>query len=224
MNEQLAHAQTIRYAEEVQQLHRAERTQRRRAEAALTDLEGLYASTVRALAATLELRDDVTGGHAVRVAAVAMQLAREVAPDLTDDPALEYGFLLHDLGKVGVPDAILLKPGPLSDLEFDQMRIHPMLGAEIISQIPYLSGVARDVVLAHHERWTGAGYPHGLRGKEIPLAARIFSLADAFDAMTNDRPYRRACSAREAAEQIRAAAGAQFDPNLVEPFVAVVTP
>jgi HD-GYP domain-containing protein (c-di-GMP phosphodiesterase class II) len=223
VNEQLAHAQAIRYAEEFQQLHRSERTQRRRAEAALTDLEGLYASTVRALAATLELRDDISGGHAERVAEVAMRLAREVAPDLAEDPALEYGFLLHDLGKVGVPDAVLLKPGPLTDLEFDLMRIHPTLGAEIIGQIPYLSGVARDVVVAHHERWTGAGYPDGLRGEEIPLAARIFALADAFDAMTNDRPYRRACSVADAAREIRASAGAQFDPNLVEAFVAVVT-
>src|SRR5439155_21653765 len=112
--------------------------------------------------------------------------------ELVEDPKLEYGFLLHDLGKIGIRDAVLLKPGALAPNELDEMRDHTRLGERVVEQIPYLDGVARDVVAAHHERWDGAGYPRGLKGAEIPLAARIFALADAFDAMTNDRPYRKA--------------------------------
>jgi HD-GYP domain-containing protein (c-di-GMP phosphodiesterase class II) len=221
VTERLANAQTLRYAQELQQLYRAERAQRRRAEEALASLDASYALTVRALAATLELRDDITGGHAERVTAIAIQLAAAVAPELTADPTLEYAFLLHDLGKVGIPDSILLKPGPLTELEFEQMRRHPSLGAQIVSQIPYLSGVARDVVVGHHERWDGTGYPNGLRAEEIPTAARIFSLADAFDAMTNDRPYRRALPVGDALEEIADAGGSQFDPAFTEAFVTL---
>jgi HD-GYP domain-containing protein (c-di-GMP phosphodiesterase class II) len=221
VTERLANAQTLRYAQELQQLHRAERAQRRRAEEALASLDASYALTVRALAATLELRDDITGGHAERVTSIAMRLAATVAPELTADPTLEYAFLLHDLGKVGIPDSILLKPGPLTEVEFEQMRRHPSLGAQIVGQIPYLSGLARDVAFGHHERWDGTGYPNGVRAEEIPTAARIFSLADAFDAMTNDRPYRRALSVSHALTEIAAAAGSQFDPAFTESFVTL---
>jgi HD-GYP domain-containing protein (c-di-GMP phosphodiesterase class II) len=126
---------------------------------------------------------------------------------------------LHDLGKIGLPDSILLKPGPLTEGEIRRMSEHPILGARLLEPLTYLSGVVRDVVLHHHERWSGAGYPHGLRGEQIPLAARIFALADSFDAMTNDRPYRRALSLDHALEEIRAGAGAQFDPELARVFV-----
>src|SRR5919198_2588371 len=209
MDETLAIQQTLRYAEELRDLHAEERVQRARAERALARLEASYRTTVRALAAALELRDDITGGHAERVSALALQLTQEVAPELAADPELEYGFLLHDLGKIGIPDAILLKPGPLDAGERSTMRKHPVLGERIVSRVPYLSGVARQVVVAHHERWDGEGYPSGLGGAEIPLAARIFALADAFDAITSERRYRSAQTTEHALEEIHDGAGSQ---------------
>jgi HD-GYP domain-containing protein (c-di-GMP phosphodiesterase class II) len=222
VNEQLASEQALRYAEELRQLHADERTQRRRAEEAFRQLAASYASTVRALAATLELRDDVSGDHAERVASLALQFTQRVAPRLADEPTLEYGFLLHDLGKIGVPDAVLLKPGRLEDAEFEQMRRHTVLGEEILAHVPYLSEVAREVIGSHHERWDGNGYPRGLAAEEIPLPARIFALVDAYDAMTNDRPYRDAIPYEEARRELVAGAGRQFDPALTEAFVELV--
>lgn len=219
MDEKLAIAQSLKYATELQQLYVREREQRGKVEEAVMRLEESYATTVRALASALELRDDGTGAHAERVTTLALRLAQEVAPELTTDPELEYGFLLHDLGKIGVPDAILLKPGPLTRREIEEMRYHPILGEKIVGAVPYLSGLARQVVAAHHERWDGEGYPRGLAGERIPLAARIFSLADAFDAMTNDRPYRGALTFEVAVNEIVQGAGGQFDPALVRTFV-----
>lgn len=222
MNDGLASEQALRYAEELRQLHADERRQRRRAEQALKQLEESYAATVRALAATLELRDDVSGGHADRVARLGLQFTRRVAPRLGDEPTLEYGFLLHDLGKIGVPDAILLKPGRLDAEETEQMRRHTVLGEEIVSHVPYLDDLARQVVGSHHERWDGSGYPRGLRAEEIPLAARIFALVDAFDAMTTDRPYRLALSIDDAREELERGVGRQFDPVLTGAFIGLV--
>jgi HD-GYP domain-containing protein (c-di-GMP phosphodiesterase class II) len=222
MNYELANEQALRYAQELRQLHADERSQRRRAEQALSELEQSYATTVRALAATLELRDDVSGGHADRVARLGLRFTLEVAPGLATEPTLEYGFLLHDLGKIGVPDAILLKPGRLDDVELAQMRRHAELGEEIVSHIPYLNELTRQVVGSHHERWDGTGYPRGLRGEEIPLPARIFAFADTFDAMTTDRPYRQALSFEVARGEVLAGAGKQFDPNLTDAFVDLV--
>ena len=221
MDEQLAIAQTLRYAEELRDVYARERAQRRVAESALEQLRESYGTTVRALAAALELRDDQTGGHAERVAGLALRLAELAAPDLAADPELEYGFFLHDLGKIGVADAILLKPGPLDAGEMDAMRGHPLLGQRIVARIPYLGGLARQIVLSHHERWDGEGYPHGLAGTEIPLAARIFAVVDAFDAMTNDRPYRTALPPEAAIAEIERGAGTQFDPTVVKAFIAL---
>jgi HD-GYP domain-containing protein (c-di-GMP phosphodiesterase class II) len=217
----LATEQALRYAEELQALYKAERSQRRAAENALAQLEDSYGTTVRALAATLELRDDQTGGHAQRVTDVALALTERVAPELAAEPELKYGFLLHDIGKIGIRDAVLLKPGSLTPDEFDEMRFHVVLGERILAGIPYLSGLARKVVAAHHERWDGAGYPRGREGVEIPFAARIFAVADAFDAMTNDRPYRRALGFEHAVDEIAAQAGTQFDPEVASTFVAM---
>ena len=219
MNESLSIAQTLKYAEGLRELFAGERAQRRRAQDALARLEASYRTTVRALAGALELRDDQTGGHTERVTAIGLRLAHAVAPELAADPQLEYGFLLHDLGKIGVPDAILLKPGPLTDVEMEQMAEHPLLGARLLEPLTYLGDVVRDVVLYHHERWSGAGYPKGLKGEAIPLAPRIFAIADAFDAMTNDRPYRRALPLEEALAEITAGEGGQFDPDLARVFV-----
>ena len=201
---------------------RLRRAQRDRAESALRDLEQAHEVTVTALAAALELRDDETGGHAQRVTALALELAGAVAPDLAADPELRYGFLLHDIGKIGIPDAILLKPMQLTPAEKRQMEFHTTLGEQLISGVPHLQGVAREVIAFHHERWDGTGYPWGLAGDAIPLAARIFSVADAFDAISNDRPYQRASSVDAALEKISANAGTQFDPGLVEAFVPLV--
>jgi len=222
MDEQLAVAQALKYAQELRQLHASERAQRRAVEETLERLETSYATTVRALAAALELRDDETGGHAVRVTTLALELTRRLDPELAAEPQLEYGFLLHDIGKIGIPDAILRKPGPLDPDELAQMRFHPVFGERVLEQIPYLSGVARDVVACHHERWDGQGYPLGLAGTQVPIAARIFALADSFDAMTNDRPYRRAMSVVDAVDEIIRSSGSQFQPELAEAFVELV--
>ena len=222
MDEKLTIAQTLKYAEELQQLYAREREQRRRVEEAVACLEESYATTVRALAAALELRDDGTGAHAERVTKLALSLAREVAPELAMDPELEYGFLLHDLGKIGVPDAILLKPGPLTRRETEEMRYHPILGEKIVANIPYLAGLARQVVAAHHERWDGSGYPRGLARERIPLAARIFAIVDVWDAITSDRPYRPAYTIDQALAHIREQSGKHFDPQVVEVFFKLV--
>jgi ribonuclease P protein subunit RPR2 len=214
-------AQATTFAEEFGQLYADERAQRQRAERAISRLEDSLAATVHALAEALELRDDVTGGHAERVTGLALALARDVAPELARDPHLEYAFLLHDVGKIGISDSVLLKRGPLDAGETLLMQSHPALGERIIARIPHLGPVVRDVVVCHHERWDGSGYPLGLQGLSIPLAARIFSLADAFDAMTNERPYRRPLDFDVALAEIRAGAGTQFDPDFLERFVAV---
>ncbi len=221
MDKELAEAQALKYAEELRYLFRQERSQRREAERALEQLNDSYATTVRALAAALELRDDATGSHAERVTRLALELARVVDPDLIADPELEYGFLLHDLGKIGVPDGILLKPGPLTAHEQEIMRDHPILGERIVARVPYLRGTARQIVAAHHERWDGTGYPRRLQGSQIPAGARIFSVADAFDAMTNDRPYRAAMKLESALEELKRCAGTQFEPRVVEAFFSL---
>jgi HD-GYP domain-containing protein (c-di-GMP phosphodiesterase class II) len=222
VEEKLAIAQSLKYAEELRELYGAERAQRRIAEDALAQLEASYRTTVRALAAALELRDDNTGAHAERVTALALRLAERIAPELASDPELEYGFLLHDLGKIGVPDAVVLKPEQLEPDEMETMRRHVELGERFVARIPYLSGIARQVISAHHERWDGKGYPRGLAGEDIPLPARIFSVVDSFDAMTNDRPYRRALRVEDALAEIRSGAGTQFDPDVVREFASLV--
>jgi HD-GYP domain-containing protein (c-di-GMP phosphodiesterase class II) len=222
LNHPLANAQALRYAEELRDLYRTERLHRTRAEDSLARLEDSYGTTVRALAAALDLRDDMTGGHAARVTRLALRLTDRVAPHLCSGPQLECGFLLHDLGKIGVPDAILLKPAALDESERREIERHPLHGERIVAQIPYLHGLTREIVLAHHERWDGGGYPHGLVGSGIPLAARIFCVADAFDAMTNDRPYRNALPVPTALREIELQAGRQFDPAVANEFAALL--
>ena len=129
---------------------------------------------------------------------LALLLAEQIAPELALDPQLAYGFRLHDIGMIGVSNATLLKPGTLTPAELDEIREHPWLGERIVAPVPALGGLTRQVIACHHERWDGSGYPRGLRGTEIPLAARIFAVVDAFDAMTNDQPYRDALPIEEA--------------------------
>ena len=198
------------------------RATRERPTRSLGDIEDAYELTVAALAAALELRDDETGAHTHRVTELALDLTRHVDPVLADDPQLRYGFLLHDIGKIGIPDRVLAKKTPLTDAEREQLELHPVLGETLIKGIPYLADTAREVILHHHERWDGTGYPWGLAGTEIPLAARIFAICDAYDAMTNERPYRAARTHADALEEIRAGSGTQFDPDLTVAFATLL--
>ena len=188
-------------------------------DALLQTRDGSYDLTVEALAAALELRDDETGQHTRRVTDFALALTRAIDPQLAAEPELRYGFLLHDIGKIGVPDAILLKPGRLTERGTRILQMHTTLGEHLLAFIPFVSDLAHDVVAYHHERWDGSGYPWGLRGTAIPLAARIFAVADAFDAMTNDRPYRKARPVSTAVAEVKRGAGSQFDPAVVSAFV-----
>jgi len=184
---------------------------------ALNSLEDAYRSTLRALTAALETRDLETHGHSERVVTYSLRLGREYGLDERRIKALEFGSLLHDIGKIGVPDSILRKPAKLTDEEWVLMREHPLHGQQILRGIEFLRGAAL-VVAQHHEKWDGSGYPAGLRGDEIDLCARIFSVADAFDAMTSNRVYRKGKPYQDAAKELDDWAGRQFDPKVVEAF------
>jgi ribonuclease P protein subunit RPR2 len=200
--------QLLAYAHDLDHVVQTERAQRRL-------LEHAYRQTVTALTDALEARSEATGHHALRVHRYALELTEAVEPDLLEDASLEYGFLLHDVGKIGIPDSVLEKPGPLSPDEVGLMRRHPLIGADLLSDVPLLDGEGLQVVRHHHERWDGTGYPNGLHGEEIPLGARIFAVADALDAMTTDRPYRDAQSWEHALDEILRGSGSQFDPRVV---------
>jgi response regulator RpfG family c-di-GMP phosphodiesterase len=184
---------------------------------ALDSLEDAYRTTLKALTAALETRDAETHGHSERVVTFSLRLGRELGLSKEQLRSLEFGSLLHDIGKIGVPDAILRKPAKLTDEEWVKMREHPLHGQQILREIEFLEGAAR-VVGQHHEKWDGSGYPKGLRGEEIDLNARIFSVADAFDAMISDRVYRAGRSYEEAAEELERFSGRQFDPTVVAAF------
>jgi HD-GYP domain-containing protein (c-di-GMP phosphodiesterase class II) len=198
-----------RYAADLRAASRRERQRAR-------ELHDTYTATVRALAGAVEARDAYTAHHAERVAAYAVEIAAAIGLASDGSPALEYGFLLHDIGKIGVSDAILFKPGALSAQEREEMQRHPVIGEEIVREIEFLAP-ALEIVRHHHERWDGAGYPDGLAGEEIPLAARVFALADALDAITSDRPYRAASTLEAARQRLREADG-QFDPDVLAAF------
>lgn len=179
-----------------------------------------YRATLRGLARTLEARDIETRGHSDRVVAYSMKLGRKLGLSSIDLLALEQGALLHDIGKIGVPDAVLLKPGSLSTDEWVKMREHVAHGLRIIEGVDFLGG-ARYVVGQHHEKYDGSGYPNKLRGDGIHIHARIFAVADAFDAIRSDRPYRAAQSYEKACEELRAHAGTHFDPKVVSTFMSI---
>jgi putative nucleotidyltransferase with HDIG domain len=184
---------------------------------ALNSLEGAYRSTLKALTAALETRDSETHGHSERVVTYSLRLGREYGLSSELMKALEFGSLLHDIGKIGVPDSILRKPAKLTEEEWVRMREHPLHGQQILRGIEFLEGAAR-VVAQHHEKWDGTGYPLGLRREEIDINARIFAVADAFDAITSDRVYRRGKPYEAAAQELDDWAGRQFDPKVVEAF------
>jgi putative nucleotidyltransferase with HDIG domain len=196
------------YAADLREIFKQERNRAQ-------ELRRSYKATVLALANAVEARDAYTGRHAQRVAAYGLRIAHAAGVEV--DPEIEFGFLLHDVGKVAVPDAILFKPGPLSEEERALMVRHPQIGTEILRHIEFLDE-AKSVVMHHHERWDGGGYPAGLAGEEIPLQARVFAVADTLDALTTERPYRPASGWTEARQVIRAGSGTQFDPAIVAAY------
>jgi putative nucleotidyltransferase with HDIG domain len=186
------------------------------------ELRDSYDGTLEALVNALDARDQETKGHSIRVSKYMMDIAREmgVVEGSTQWLDMQRGSLLHDVGKIGVSDTILLKPGKLTEDEWAFMRQHPEIGYNMLRQVKFLEGPA-EIILAHHERWDGEGYPRGLREEEIPLGARIFPVVDTFDAMTSDRPYRKALPTQVAMTEILKYSGTQFDPRVVEAFLDI---
>jgi putative nucleotidyltransferase with HDIG domain len=205
--------QLQRYAADLRETFKEER-------ARAQELRDSYFATVRALTNAVEARDAYTGKHAERVAAYALEIGKAVGERWAGSPEIEFGFLLHDIGKVAVPDSILHKPEPLTAQERELIQQHPVTGWEIVRQVDFL-GAASDVVRHHHERWDGDGYPDGLKGDEIPLTARVFAVADTLDALTTTRPYRPASPIGDARALIHEGRGTQFDPTVVDAFEAM---
>jgi putative nucleotidyltransferase with HDIG domain len=202
--------QLERYAADLRETFKSERDRAQ-------ELTRSYMATVRALSNAVEARDAYTGKHAERVTRFAIEISRELGLATHDTPEVEFGFLLHDVGKLAIPDSILFKPGPLTTDEQALMSTHTVVGAEIMRDIEFLTEASK-VVRSHHERWDGAGYPDGLAGEEIPLNARVFAVADVFDALTTNRPYRVALSVEQARAMIDEESGRHFDPQIVDAF------
>lgn len=187
---------------------------------ALEQLARSYEDTLQALGAAIDLRDNETAGHSRRVCRYSLEIARAMGWSEKQLESLARGAYLHDIGKLGIPDGILLKPGPLTEGERKLMQQHAQLGFDVVKDIPFLADAA-EIILMHHERYDGTGYPRRLKGEEILLGARIFAVADTLDAITSDRPYRRATSFESARETISGLSGSQFDPNVVKVFLSI---
>jgi len=177
-----------------------------------------YQAVLEILCAALDRRDRATEGHSRRVAELSLVVARELGINRGRFKDLERAAILHDIGKIVVADAILSKPAPLTEAEWEEMRRHPTVGFDMVRNVPLLRQAA-DIIYAHHEHFNGSGYPHGLKGEEIPLGARIFAVVDAYDAITSDRPYRKARPHEYALEEIKRNTGTQFDPKVVDAFL-----
>jgi response regulator RpfG family c-di-GMP phosphodiesterase len=187
---------------------------------ALRDLEANYGTTLWALVAALDAREHEVSNHSQRVVRYTLAIAKRLGLPEQDLPDIGRGALLHDIGKIGIPDAILLKPGKLTEEEWVEMRRHPVIGFEILKAIPFL-GIPAEIVLSHQERYDGRGYPRGQAGEAISLGARIFAIADTFDAMTSDRPYRKRTTSDAARAEIAKYSGSQFDPRCAEAFLSI---
>jgi len=185
------------------------------------DLSLAYDATIEGWSRAMDLRDHETEGHTIRVTELTVQLARMAGFSDEDIIHIRRGALLHDMGKLGIPDSILHKPGPLTDDEWTLMKKHPVFAHEMLSPIGYLKP-AMDIPYCHHEKWDGSGYPRGLTGEEIPMAARIFAIVDVFDALTSDRPYRSAWTMEKALKHITDCGGTHFDPNVVRLFFDLI--
>lgn len=182
------------------------------------EIRTAYDATLEGWSLALELRDEETSGHTERAAALCIEIAEALGIPECELSHVRRGALLHDIGKMAVPDSILCKPGSLTDEEWEVMRQHPEYARKFLSQIEYLEP-ALDIPYCHHERWNGTGYPQGLQGEEIPLPARIFAVIDVYDALTSDRPYRKAWSKEQALQHIELQAGIHFDPQVVDVFL-----
>ena len=186
-----------------------------------TELELAYDATIEGWSQALELRDHATGGHTRRILETTITLAYKIGIPDPEIPDVRRGVLLHDIGKMGVPDDILLKSSPLTDEEWQIMRQHPLNAYNLLSKISYLRS-ALDIPYCHHEKWDGSGYPRGLKGEQIPLSARIFSVVDVYDALSYDRPYRSAWPKEKVIEYIKEQSGKYFDPHVVEAFLEII--
>ncbi len=184
------------------------------------DMVQVYDATLEGWSRALELRDQETDGHSRRVSELAVRLAEAMGMEEAQRQQVRRGALLHDIGKVAIPDSILVKPGPLTEEEWGIMRRHTCYGYELLAPIPFLQE-ALDIPYCHHERWDGSGYPRGLKGEEIPLAARIFAVIDVWDALCSDRPYRKAWPEQKARAYIHSLSGTHFDPSVVDTFLRV---
>jgi putative nucleotidyltransferase with HDIG domain len=185
------------------------------------DLTFAYDATIEGWSLAMDLRDKETEGHTQRVTSLTIQLAQQMGIPDADILHIRRGALLHDIGKMGVSDNILRKPGPLTEAEWQEMRQHPIYAYKMLAPISYLNP-ALDIPYCHHEKWDGTGYPRGLKGEEIPLVARIFAIVDVYDAVTSDRPYRTAWAKEKTLEFIREQSGRHFDPNVVRYFLEMI--
>jgi len=186
-----------------------------------THLRHVYENTLNGWAKALELRDHETEGHSQRVTTLALKLAKKMGVPKEEFKSIRWGALLHDIGKMGIPDLILLKPGPLTPEEFELIKEHPLIAEKLLSNIPYLAS-AMPIPQYHHEKWDGSGYPDGLKGEEIPLTARLFAIIDVWDALISKRPYKPAWPQEEAIAYLRKSAGNHFDPAVVNAFLEIV--
>ncbi len=207
----------------ITQLNRYHRLNEERARLAQAyqDLEEAYDATLKGWTLALDLRDKETEGHSQRVVALTVQLARQFEVEVEALKHIRRGALLHDIGKIGIPDSILQKPGPLTDEEWAVMRQHPIFARDMLESIAYLRPVL-DIPFSHHEKWDGTGYPLGLKADEIPFAARLFSVVDVWDALTSDRPYRPAWKKEKVIAHLREQSGKHFDPHAVEAFLTLI--
>ena len=213
-------AQLHQFARDAVGAYRRAKDRANELEQALNTLQTANLETIRSLAFVVEAKDAGTGQHLERCRVYGMALMRELGIE-NEYPDAQYGFLLHDAGKVGVPERILGKPGPLTAAEWRVMRTHPLIGYQMVAGIPFLKSAA-EIVRNHHEMFDGSGYPAGLKGEAIILPARVFAVVDAFDAMTSDRPYRAAMPLDAAAAELAKMAGTQFDPDVVRGFLPII--
>jgi len=195
--------------------------QKNEIENAYEKLHRTYRDTIATLSRAVDARDPYTSGHSERVASIAKKIAKKMGIPKKEFEQIELAAQFHDIGKIGVPDSILLKPGKLTDIEFNAIKDHPVIGTNILNNIEFLNE-SLPIILHHHETYDGRGYPNGISGAEIPLGSRIISIADTYDAMTSDRPYRKALSHEEAIREILKCRGTQFDSEIVDAALDVL--